>query len=844
MPVSGCKLFRSLVLTTLALATLAVVAVETDPAKPSPEQIQFFESQVRPILETACFKCHGGEAKIKGGLRLTTRAAILSGGDTGPAISIDQPAKSLLLKAISYKDEDLQMPPKEQLPKEKIATLTKWVEMGAPWPAGEATVATGTGSAPAPNPHSPPKVTPETMKFWSYQPVKRPPVPQVKEQTWVKDPIDNFILQKLEAAGLAHAAPASKTALIRRAYYDLTGLPPKPQEVEAFLNDQSPDAYENVIDRLLASPQYGEKWGRHWLDVVRFAETNSFERDGVKPNAWKYRDYVINAFNNDKPYDQFVREQIAGDELPNATPESIIATGFYRLGAWDDEPSDKLQARYDELDDIVTTVGQGFLGMTMNCCRCHDHKIDPIPQKDYYSLVAFFINITPYANGRNIQTDLVPDAQRKAHEQEVESLARRKQDLRQRIAAFEEPVLKTLSESEKADLDKPRQRATLLEPKILAATNADELRHYKELRTQLKELEDRKESDYPQALSVKETGPTPAKSFVMKRGNANTPGEAVQPAFPEVLNPPKVVLPPAKKGQRTTGLRTQLANWLTSEKNPLTARVIVNRLWEHHFGRGIVRSPNDFGFGGDKPTHPELLDYLASELVASGWHLKAIHKLIMLSNAYQMSSAGNETALAKDPQNDLFWRFDMRRLTAEEFRDAILAVTGKLNPKMGGPGIYPTIPATILAGQSRPGEGWDKSSPEEAARRSVYIHVKRSLVVPIIAAFDAADTDFSCPARFTTTQATQSLMLLNSDMMNDEATAFAKRIHKEAGELPEAQVRFALKVALSREPAPDEVSRGVAFIDLLKTKHHATSDLALKQFALLVLNLNEFVYLD
>jgi hypothetical protein len=838
MTVFRRKFFQLSLLTSLGAFALTAIAADA----PHEQQLQFFESQVRPILERSCFKCHGAEAKIKGGLRLTSRAGLLKGGDTSPAISLEEPSKSLLLKAISYVDEDLQMPPKEQLPKEKIAILTQWVNWGAPWPAGGATeVATAPASAAA---HVPPKVTPETMRFWSYQPIHRPSIPQVKDPRWIRNPIDNFVLSKLESSGLPHAGPAAKTALIRRAYYDLTGLAPTPQEVDAFLADNSADAYERIVDRLLASPQYGEKWGRHWLDVVRFAETNSFERDGLKPNAWKYRDYVIDSLNKDKPYDRFVREQIAGDEVEHPTPETIIATGFYRLGAWDDEPSDKLQARYDELDDIVTTVGQGFMGMTMNCCRCHDHKIDPIPQKDYYSLVAFFQNLTPYQNGRNIQTEIVPDDKKEAHEEEVQSLARRKEDLRKRVASFEDLVLPKLTESEKADLDKPRKRATLLESKILAATNEDELRHYKELRQQLKELEERKESAYPEALSVKEISSKLVPTFILKRGNASSPGDEVEPAFPEVLSPPKVVLPPPKKGQKTTGLRTQLANWLISDKNPLVARVIVNRLWEHHFGRGIVRSPNDFGFGGDKPTHPELLDYLASELVARGWHLKAIHKLIMTSSAYQMSSAPNESALAKDPQNDLLWRFDMRRLTAEEFRDSILQVTGRLNLKMGGPGIYPTIPAAILAGQSVPGQGWSTSSPQEAARRSVYIHIKRSLVVPILSAFDAADTDFSCPARFTTTQATQSLMLLNSDMMNDEAKAFANRLKKEAGASPESQVRLALRLALSREPSNDEISRGITFMQTLKTKHNATAETALNQFALLVLNLNEFAYLD
>ena len=805
------------------------------------QKVRFFEKEVKPILESSCFKCHGGEAKIKGGLRLTSRAGVLKGGETSPAISLEQPANSLLLKAINYKDEDLQMPPKEQLAPAKIAILTRWIEMGAPWtPGGPEVVATE-----PPKRMSPP-VNAETMKFWSYQPIRRPAVPQVKDKAWVQTPIDAFILQKLEADELTHAGPASKTALLRRAYYDLTGLAPAPQDVAAFLADHSAQAFERVIDRLLASPQYGEKWGRHWLDVVRFAETNSFERDGAKPNAWKYRDYVIDSFNKDKPFDQFVREQIAGDELEHSTAETITATGFYRLGAWDDEPSDRVQARYDELDDIVTTVGQGFLGMTMNCCRCHDHKIDPIPQKDYYSLLAFFHNITSYeTNGPKILTDIVPDDQKKAFELEIQSIAARKNDLHKSIDTFEKPVLAAMTATARAEFGKSKRRQVALEAKILAATNADELRHYKDLKKQLKELEDRKPSAFPQALSVKENSPNYLPTFILKRGNAGSPGDAVLPAFPQVLNPPKVTMPPPPKpGQKTSGLRRQLADWLTGDQNPLVARVIANRLWQHHFGRGIVRSPNDFGFGGDKPTHPELLDYLATELVANGWHMKAMHKLIMMSSAYQMSSAANEPAIAKDPQNDLFWRFDMRRLTAEEIRDSILEITGKLNLKMGGPSIYPTIPAAILAGQSVPGAGWGKSSPQEAARRSVYIHVKRSLAVPVLSAFDAADTDFSCPARFTTTQSTQALMMMNGDTMNEEAKSFAQRLKKEAGPATESQVRLALRLALSREPEADEIERGVTFMQKLKGKYNLTDEVALNQFALLVLNLNEFVYLD
>ncbi|HSI36646.1 MAG: DUF1549 domain-containing protein, partial [Phycisphaerae bacterium] len=360
-------------------------------APPSPldvERFAFFNTEVRPILLDSCIKCHGGE-KVKGELNMTSRAGLLKGGDTGPAVVPERPLESLLLKAISYADDNLLMPPKEKLPADKIAVLTKWVTLGAHMPPDAFPGLKTAAPEHVENPLAG-KVTPEAMKFWSFVPVAKPVAPDVKDKAWVKSPIDAFVLAKLEANQLRPAPPANKIALLRRAYYDLTGLPPKSDEVEAFVADASPDAFAKVVDRLLASPQYGEKWGRHWLDLVRFAETNSFERDGIKPNAWRFRDYVIDAFNTDKPYDQFVREQIAGDELDKVTHESIIATGFYRLGQWDDEPSDRVLARYDELDDIVTTVSQGFLGLTINCARCHDHKIDPVTARDYYSLVAVF----------------------------------------------------------------------------------------------------------------------------------------------------------------------------------------------------------------------------------------------------------------------------------------------------------------------------------------------------------------------------------------------------------------------------------------------------------------------
>jgi hypothetical protein len=745
-----------------------------------PAAIAFFEKKVRPVLADHCSRCHG-EMKQKGSLRLDSRAAALTGGDRGPVLVPGQPESSLMMKAISYANPELKMPPSKKLSREQIEALTEWVKMGAPWPGADKT------TAPTPR-RTEFQISDRDRAHWAFQPVQRPIVPAVKNPAWAGSPIDAFILAKLEAKGLQPNPPATKSELIRRVYYDLTGLPPTPREVEAFLADASPKAYEQLIERLLDSPRYGEKWCRHWLDLVRFAETNSYERDNPKPNAWRYRDYVIRSFNQDKPYDQFIREQLAGDELPNPDGDTLIATGFYRLGIWDDEPTDREQARFDGLDDIVATTGQVFLGLTFDCARCHDHKIDPIPQKDYYRLVAFFHNINHYRNGGS--TD--------------EVRLRTGPDGRQSfVYLFKEP--------------KPK--------------DGEELK--------------RKGRPSPDtALCVTEAGCQAPETFVLLRGNPHVKGEKVEPAFPQIFGSPAPVLPTPLQDARTTGRRLVLANWIASKDNQLTARVLANRIWQYHFGRGIVRSPSNFGLQGDKPTHPELLEWLAAEFVAQGWRLKPLHRLILTSNAYRMSSRGNPTALAVDPANDLFWRFDMRRLSAEEIRDSILAITGTLNLKMYGPGVYPEIPQEVLAGQSKPGYGWGKSPPEEQARRSIYIHVKRSLLTPILERFDLAETDRSSPVRFATTQPTQALLMLNSDFLNKQAEVFAERLRKEASASLSEQVKLALRLALSRQPNAEEIRRGVDLIEKLRAQDGATAEVALKYFCLMVLNLNELVYLD
>ncbi|GIW94453.1 MAG: hypothetical protein KatS3mg110_2494 [Pirellulaceae bacterium] len=817
-------------------------AQSVDEAVSSGEGLRFYRDRVRPILARRCFTCHGGQAEVKGGLRLSNRQDLIKGGESGPAVDLESPEESLLLSAIRY--EGLQMPPSGQLPESEIAVLTRWVHMGVPFDPNEEIFAP---SDPEGVGHEP-QVTESAKRFWAFRPVRRPEVPAVGNSQWVRTPIDAFILARLEAEGLRPAPPATKVALIRRAYYDLIGLPPSPEEVRAFLADDSPQAFERLVDRLLQSPHYGERWGRHWLDLVRYAETNSFERDAAKPFVWQYRDYVIDSLNADKPYDQFILEQLAGDELDEVTAESIIATGFYRLGPWDDEPSDAEQALYDDLDDILTTISQVFLGLTINCARCHNHKLDPIPQADYYRMLAFIRNVRRYGVrahetvlDASVRVIATPEEQERFRRESSEHRRQLEQIVAQ-LKEIEGLVLPTLSDVEKQEFQHRQNRIPIIKKRVPEVLSAAQFEQYVQWTQRRNWLEDHPPAGLRQALCVKEHGPQPPATYILLRGSAHAPGEQVEPGFLSVLDPPAPEIVPR---QESSGRRRALAQWIASPDNPLTARVMVNRIWQYHFGRGLVRSANNFGFAGDRPTHPELLDWLADEFVRSGWRMKHMHRLIMLSSAYQMSSQADPEALAKDPNNDWFWRFDMRRLTAEEIRDSILAVNGTLNlSRVGGPSIYPIIPPEVLHGQSRPGSGWGNSPPSERSRRSVYIHVKRSLIPPLISLFDGPDVDFSCPVRFTTTLPTQALTMLNSDFLNEQAALLAQAASNRFPDRPPDAVRWVLERVVQRPVTTTEVERGVTMIEQLRERDGLSPDQAMQAFCLMALNLNEFIYLD
>lgn len=798
----------------------------------SPLPHDFVEKEVLPLLRQHCGKCHL-DGKEKGGLALDGRLALERGGDTGPVVDAKNPRKGLLAQSLGYEGE-LKMPPSGKLRKDVLDKLFRWIDAGSPLPPGK-----------APRTKAPSVAVVDDGKFWAYQPVK-PVAPPKAGSPWVTNPVDAFILDKLDKAALKPNPEADRRTLLRRLSYDLTGLAPTPEEIDAFVADKSPGAWERQVDRLLASPHYGERWGRHWLDVIRYAETNGYERDGPKPNAWRFRDYVIRSFNADKPFDRIVREMVAGDEISPDDPDAITATGYYRLGTWDDEPADPLQARYDEFDDIVATTSQAFLGMTMNCARCHDHKIDPIPQADYYRLLAFFRDIPRYSRDRNVlssnsQRDITPLERRNLYQGELRQRQDRIDALKAEKTELENIVIRRMnSEDQRASegLDRP-----LVLQKLKDYFQAGEGPRLKNLTETIRELERKPAPSQVFTLAINRCSPRPEATHVMARGNPHAPGPVVEPGFPKALGGATPAIPEADPKATSAGRRRVLADWLASAANPLTARVWANRIWQHHFGRGIVASANDFGKYGSPPTHPELLDWLAGELVRQGWKAKPLHRLLLTSSAYRMSSAGRTDALSRDPANDLFWRQPMRRLSSEEVRDSFLQVSGKLSLEMGGESVYPPIPAEVLAGQSVPGSGWPVSPPEKSNRRSVYVHVKRSLQLPVLAQFDQADPDSSCPVRYTTTVPAQALGLLNGAFSHEQAGHMARRLEREAPGDLRGQIFRAIRLTTGRSPAREELDADSSFVKAVAASGASGSE-ALRQYCLLALNASEFLYLD
>ncbi len=783
-------------------------------ADASPGANEFFERRVRPVLVGHCYPCHSTTAKKnKGGLQLDTREGLLKGGDSGPALIPGDPEKSLFIRAVRQTDEHLRMPPKEKLSSTQIADLAAWVKAGAPDPRVASSAAKYGMSLE------------EGRRFWSFRPVQKPPVPAVKDTSWPRTPVDAYILARLEAAGVSPAPQADRRTLLRRVTFDLTGLPPTPAEMDAFLDDTSPEAFARVVDRLLASPRYGERWGRHWLDVVRYADTCGNASDHPVPQAHRYRDWVIRAFQRDMPYDQFLREQIAGDLMPAASDlerrDRITATGYLaiarRFGG------DRTGEHHLTLDDTIDNLGRAVLGSSIACARCHDHKFDPFSVQDYYALYGIFASTRypfPGAEEGKQQEDLVP-LQSPA---ELEATLR---PYREKVAVLTAKVKKLEAvQAEEKNLPEGPEKKARLDAAAKALVGAR------------KELAAAK-ADKPvveDAYAVAEGAAADAR--VQVRGDPQRLGEQVRRGFPAVLGGQR--LPPGFAGSG----RLQLADWLTDPHNPLTARVMVNRIWQYHFGRGLVPTPNDFGRQGKPPTHPELLDFLASRFIESGWSVKATHRLILLSRTWQLVSKGPDSAVTADPNNDLFGRFDRRRLDAESIRDAMLFVSGELEERQGGGHPFP--PARTW--------GFTQHVPfmavYETRRRSVYLMQPRLRKHPYLALFDGADPSSSTAVRLSTTTPLQALFLMNDPLAHEAAAKLAERILASAPQTP-ARITFAYRLALGRPPTPDEQQDCADFVqkyrERLLTLHKRSHELEQHiwtAFARALLSTNEFVFLD
>jgi mono/diheme cytochrome c family protein len=751
---TGRRLPRQGFLSACWVALVAAAGAQAAPPVPADHAArmaqgrELFARHVRPLLAEHCVKCHGGD-KTRSGLDLTTREALLKGGDNGPVVVPTNARASRLYKLAAHLDEP-HMPPKgAKLSAEQLGRLAAWIDLGAPYDRPLVERAGPAGKKPM-------TVTDEDRRFWSFRPLAHPTPPAVKDAAWCRTPLDRFILHKLEEKGLTPTHEAERRKLIRRAYFDLIGLPPRPEEVEAFVHDPSPRAYEALLDRLLASPHFGERWARHWLDLARFAESHGFEHDYDRPTAYPYRDFVIKALNQDLPYDNFVQWQIAGDELAPDDPLALTATGFLAAGVHSTQItiSQVEKERYDELDDIVRTTGTAFLGLTVGCARCHDHKYDPIPTRDYYRLLSTFTT--------TVRT-------------EVE-------------VSVEGKKVKALICSEG------------LKPVRLHSQGADFLK----------------------------------ETHFLKRGDPNQKDGVATQAFLQVLTRAaegeKHWQVPPPPGWRTSYRRRALARWLTDVDQGaghLLARVIVNRLWQHHMGRGLVGTPSDFGLQGERPTHPELLDWLARQLLANGWRLKPIHKLIMTSAAYRQGTAFDANKSRLDSDNRLYWRRAPRRLEAEVIRDALLAVSGTLDERPFGPGTL---------------------DPNHK-RRSIYFFVKRSQLAPPMVLFDGPDALQGIEQRTTTTIAPQALLLMNSATVRGCAEGFARRLAVSAEKgLPEA-VRAGYATALGRAPTAQELAASVAFVQEQLASYQGDGKqgarhLALTDFCQVLMDLNEFIYVE
>jgi len=793
--------------------------------------------QASKIIATNCVGCHGGLIK-NAGLDLRKRDTILKGGERGAAVSPGNPDLSRLYRQVAHLDGP-HMPPGKKLSDEDIAALKTWIARGVPFEDIVDQKEEEARAALAKLEDRP--ITPAERKWWAFQKVVKPSAPAS---------VDQFLLAAMEKKGLKPSPPTDKRSLARRAYLDLTGLPPTPAQLKEFLDDQRPDAFDRLTDKLLDNPHYGERWARHWLDLVRFSDSGGFEYDRERDNAWRYRDYVIRAFNNDKPYDRFLKEQLAGDELYPNSVEARIATGYLRLGVENNIKTE--QTRIDELDDIVVTTANSLLGVTVGCARCHNHKFDPIAQKDYYRMQAVFF--ATKAEERPLGT---PEEVEKI-KAGIKAIEELQKPIRKDIRAVEQPTRDKIIAKRKADLPEYMRLALATPPekrtegqKLNANQVEKSLENIREedliaempplarakrelLQAQIDDL-DRQKPKLETAMAIMEPGREAPASYFLHRGNLGQKGSRMTPGVLSAAYEGEWQFPTPPADAKSSFRRAGFAEWLTSPDNPLTARVMVNRIWQNHFGEGLVRTPSNFGKMGERPTHPELLDYLASEFVQSGWSIKHIHKLIMKSAAYRMASDDIEANLKIDSDNRMLWRMPRRRVEGEVIRDAVLAVAGTLDRTIGGPAVYPYIDPILFQSSSK--RTWNGKAVNDPStyRRSVYVFSKRTIPLPMLETFDRPDTMSSCGRRNRSTIAPQALILMNNEFIGTQAKHFAQRLEVEAGPDTKAQVKLAYELALSREPRPEELSKAVEFIQSYPQ--------GLVDFAHALFNINEFVYI-
>lgn len=786
-----------------------------------------------------------------GGIRLDGRSAAGGKGDSGrPTIVPGNSAASELIRRITATEKNLRMPlGAPPLAPAQIEVLRAWIDGGAVWPEGSAEESAGQSKKLEM------RVTDRDRQHWAFRPLARVEPPQPRNAGWVKTPLDRFMLAQFEAASIIPAAEAPREKLIRRLYFTTTGLPPTPAEIDAFQTDRSPQAYERLVDRLLASPRFGERWARHWLDVARYADSEGYNRDADRPMLYRYRDFVIRSFNDDMPFNKFVRWQIAGDEFEPDNPDAVIATGFLAAGPREhsmstDTEDNKLQYIHDELDDIVNTTAQSMLGLTVGCARCHDHKFDPLPTRDYYRLTAAFRNFqrkeTTLSRPHRDLERWLASKRAALREEKIQQAGIPDEDAR---IALRAPLEKNNS-GQVFFYKKYDAKLQFTEQEFQSWLTPEDRAAQDRLKRAVAEAEQKFGGEPPKAFVIVDAQREPIESYLLGRGSVRNKQEKVGFGFLSVLSrgrdPEQYRSAVVKKDLESSFQRAAVAEWLIDPEQGagvLLARTIVNRLWQHHFGQGLVRTPNDFGLQGDTPSHPELLDWLAGELIRSGWRLKHIHRLILNSAAYRLSTDNDPTRRGLDPEDRLVWRRRPLRLEAEALRDSILAVSGSLNEKMYGPAVRPSIPVEATLTRSK--DKWPANVVEgaETWRRSVYVFAKRSVRLPWFETFDAPDGNTSCGRRVPTTVPTQALALMNEPFVREQARRFAARLtasETQAGS--SAQVKLAYRIALGRFPSGSELDAAVTFLE--QSEDPAGRYTALVDFCHVLFTLNEFMFVD